>query len=245
VAKGDHTDAELEAILEDHIKTVVGRYAGRIQQWDVANEIFADEWDQGGVTLRDGSTGATPNIFIQRLGEDIIGKAFQWAHEADPQAKLFLNDYAVEDWNTKSTAYYNLSKQLLAQGVPLHGFAFQAHLDLQFPFPSTLRANMQRFDDLGLETAITELDVRFTLPEDGVPTADQLEEQAATYQGVLEACLAVEECNSFTIWGFTDRYSWVPVFFAGEGFANVMTEDYERKPAYSALRDTLLAASGR
>src|SRR3712207_1925886 len=57
------SDAELEAILKDHIQTVVGRYAGRIQQWDVANEIFADSWDQGGITLRDGSTGATPNIF--------------------------------------------------------------------------------------------------------------------------------------------------------------------------------------
>jgi endo-1,4-beta-xylanase len=235
--------AELRAVLKDHIQTVVGRYAGRIQQWDVANEIFADEWDDGGVRLRDGSTGAVANPFIEKLGPGIIADAFRWAHEADPEAKLFLNDYAVEDWNTKSTAYYDLAKQLLADGVPLHGFAFQAHLDLQYPFPSTLQANMQRFDDLGLETAITELDVRFTLPESGVPTAAQLEQQAATYQGVLEACLAVEDCNSFTIWGFNDKYSWVPSFSPGQGAATVMFEDYERKPAYYALRDTLAEAS--
>ncbi|MGY1671226.1 endo-1,4-beta-xylanase [Geodermatophilus sp. SYSU D00710] len=234
--------AELRAVLKDHIQTVVGRYAGRIQQWDVANEIFADEWDNGGVRLRDGSTGATANPFIAKLGPGIIADAFRWAHEADPEAKLFLNDYAVEDWNTKSTAYYDLAKQLLAEDVPLHGFAFQAHLDLQYPFPSTLQANMQRFDDLGLETAITELDVRFTLPEDGRPTPELLQEQADTYQGVLEACLAVEDCNSFTIWGFTDKYSWVPSFSPGQGAATVMFEDYERKPAYWALHETLAAA---
>lgn len=243
VTQGDHTDAELRAILKDHIQTVVGHYKGRIQQWDVANEIFADEWDRGGVRLRDDPDLAAANIFIQRLGKGIIADAFRWAHAADPEAKLFLNDYAVEDWNTKSTAYYNLSRELLAQGVPLHGFAFQAHLDLQYPFPSSLRANMQRFDDLGLETAVTELDVRFTLPESGVPTAAQLEEQADTYQGVLEACLAVEDCNSFTIWGFTDTYSWVPTFFTSQGAATVMWEDYERKPAYYALRRTLAEAS--
>ncbi|NEK84613.1 endo-1,4-beta-xylanase [Blastococcus saxobsidens] len=242
VTEGDHTDAELEAILKSHIQTVVGHFKGRIQQWDVANEIFADEWDKGGVRLRDDPELATANIFIQRLGPEIIGKAFHWAHEADPEAELFLNDYAVEDWNTKSTAYHELSQDLLEQGVPLHGFAFQAHLDLQYPFPSTLDENMQRFDDLGLETAITELDVRFTLPASGVPTAEQLAEQADTYQGVLEACLSVEDCNSFTIWGFTDKYSWVPSFSPGQGAATVMFEDYERKPAYWALHETLAAA---
>ena len=204
---------------------------------DVADEIFQDNG-----RLRTGPTSAGGDLWLDRLGPGIIADAFRWAHEADPEAKLFLNDYAVEDWNTKSTAYYDLSKELLAQGVPLHGFAFQAHLDLQYPFPRTLQANMQRFDDLGLETAITELDVRFQLPADGVPTAELLQEQADTYRGVLEACLAVEDCNSFTIWGFNDKYSWVPGFFTGFGEATVMWEDYERKPAYYALHETLAAA---
>ncbi|WP_346622863.1 endo-1,4-beta-xylanase [Blastococcus montanus] len=235
VTSGDYTDDELRAILKDHIQTVVGHFKGRIQQWDVANEIFSDPWN-GPITLRQ------ENPFIQQLGPGIIADAFRWAHEADPEAKLFLNDYAVEDMGGKSDFYYELAKELLAEGVPLHGFAFQAHLDLQYPFPATLDENMQRFDDLGLETAITELDVRFTLPENGVPTAEQLAEQADTYQGVLEACLSVEDCNSFTIWGFNDKYSWVPSFSAGQGAATVMFEDYERKPAYYALREALAAA---
>ena len=233
VTQGDYTDAELRAVLKDHIQTVVGHYAGRIQQWDVANEIFTD--------------GPNPqlrpeNIFIQRLGPGIIADAFRWAHEADPQAKLFLNDYAVEGLGAKSTAYYELAKQLLAQGVPLHGFAVQAHLSFEYPYPTTLRQNLQRFDDLGLETAVTELDVRMPVAASG-PTAQQLAQQADWYRWTLEACLAVEGCNSFTIWGFTDKYSWVPVFFSGFGAANVMFEDYERKPAYYALRDTLAAVS--
>jgi endo-1,4-beta-xylanase len=80
------------------------------------------------------------------------------------------------------------------------------------------------------------------LPEGGVPTAEQLQTQAAYYKTVLDACLAVEDCNSFTIWGFTDKYSWVPVFFPAEGAATVMGDNFERKPAYYTLRDTLAAA---
>ncbi len=233
VEQGSYTPDQLRAILKDHIQTVVGHYAGRIQQWDVANEIFSDAATP---TLRQ------ENIWIRELGPGIIADAFRWAHEADPEAKLFLNDYAVEDIGPKSDAYYALAQDLLAQGVPLDGFAVQAHLSFEYPFPGTLQQNLQRFDDLGLETAITELDVRMPLDASGRPTAEQLEQQADWYQQALEACLGVEECNSFTIWGFTDKYSWVPSFFTGFGAANVMFEDYERKPAYWALHDTLAQA---
>jgi endo-1,4-beta-xylanase len=75
------------------------------------------------------------------------------------------------------------------------------------------------------------------------PTAAQLEKQASYYQRALDACIAVEECNSFTIWGFTDKYSWVPVFFSGEGEATVMWNDFTRKPAYYALQESLEQAS--
>ncbi len=232
--QGDFTDEELREILREHIYTVVGRYAGRIQQWDVANEVFSDPWN-GPVQLRQ------ENIFIRRLGPGIIADAFRWAHDADPTAKLFLNDYAVENIGEKSDAYYELAKDLLAQGVPLHGMGFQAHLSMMYPYPHDLQQNLQRFADLGLETAITELDVRMVLGEDGKPTAQQLAQQADWYRWTLAACLAVEGCNSFTLWGFTDKYSWVPHFFQTEGAANVIWENFERKPAYYALQSTLAA----
>ncbi|WP_049571796.1 endo-1,4-beta-xylanase [Streptomyces sp. SBT349] len=230
--EGDFTDDELRTILREHITTVVGRYAGRIQQWDVANEIFDD---QGRLRTQD-------NIWIRELGPGIVADAFRWAHQADPEARLFFNDFGVESDNAKSDAYHALAQELMAQGVPVHGFSAQAHLSTRYGFPGDLEQNLRRFDELGLETAITELDVRMDLPESGRPTHAQLRQQADYYEQALSACLAVPGCDSFTIWGFTDRYSWVPVFFEGEGSATVMTEDYVRKPAYDALLSTLREA---
>ncbi|MFE0800414.1 endo-1,4-beta-xylanase [Streptomyces sp. NPDC058812] len=230
--QGGFSKEELRAILREHVTTVVGRYAGRIQQWDVANEIFDDRGD-----LR-----TQDNIWIRELGPGIVADAFRWAHEADPKAKLFFNDYGVESVNAKSDAYYALTQDLIRQGVPVHGFSVQAHLSTRYGFPEDLETNLRRFDALRLETAVTELDVRMDLPETGMPTDAQQKQQADYYQRALSACLAVEDCNSFTIWGFTDKYSWVPVFFQGEGSATVMTGDFGRKPAFHALRSTLQAA---
>ncbi|PXY20912.1 endo-1,4-beta-xylanase [Prauserella muralis] len=231
--EGGFSPAELREILREHITTVVGRYAGRVQQWDVANEVFDDT---GALRTRD-------NIWLRELGPGIIADAFRWAHEADPSAELFLNDYNVEDIGAKSDAYYALVQDLLAQGVPVHGFSAQAHLSTEYPFPSGLEDNLRRFAELGLATAITELDVRMNLPESGVPTRAQLAEQARYYRQALTACLNVTGCDSFTIWGFTDKYSWVPVFFSGQGAATVMWDDFTRKPAYHALRSALAEAA--
>ena len=230
--QGDYTPEELRAILREHIKTVVGRYRGHIDQWDVANEIFDDA----------GNLRTTDNIWLRELGPGIIADAFRWAHRADPRALLFFNDYNVESVNAKSNAYYALIQQLRADGVPVHGFSVQGHLSTRYGFPGDLRANLQRFADLGLETAVTELDVRMDLPPSGEPTPEQEQQQASYYQQFLEACLAVDTCNSFTLWGFSDKYSWVPVFFPSEGSATVMTEEFQRKPAYYALLETLAAA---
>ena len=229
--EGEFTKAELRSILKEHITTVVGRYRGKIHQWDVANEIFNENGEY-----------RQENVFIRELGPGIVADAFRWAHRADPKAQLFLNDYGVDWPGAKVDAYEALARQLLADRVPLHGFASQAHLSMRYGAPDQLDDVLQRFDDLELYTAITELDVRMDLPEGGVPTTEQLQTQAAYYKTVLDACLAVDGCNSFTIWGFTDKYSWVPVFFPAEGAATVMWDDFERKPAYYTLRDTLAAA---
>ncbi|RJK94796.1 endo-1,4-beta-xylanase [Vallicoccus soli] len=230
--EGEFTKPQLRRILRDHIRTVVGRYKGKIQQWDVANEIFLD----------DGSLRTQDNIWIRELGPGIIEDAFRWAHQADPAAKLFFNDYGVESDNAKSDAYYALVQEFQAKGVPVDGFSVQAHLSTRYGFPGDLQANLQRFADLGVETAVTELDVRMDVPVGEQPTRAQQDQQADYYRQALEACLSVEGCDSFTLWGFTDKYSWVPVFFQGEGFATVMTEDFRRKPAYYAVAYRLAEA---
>nr|WP_165135965.1 endo-1,4-beta-xylanase [Microbacterium amylolyticum] len=233
VENGDFTPEELREILHDHITTVVERYAGRIDQWEVANEIFHE----------DGTLRMEDNIWLRELGTDIIADAFHWAHEADPDALLFFNDYNVEGINAKTDGYYALITDLLEQGVPVHGFGLQSHLGTMYGYDPSLPDNLARFGDLGLKTAITELDVRMDLTG-GEPTPEMIEEQNEFFAFVLESCLAEASCDSFTLWGASDKYSWVPVTFEGEGSATPWTDDLERKPAYYAMYDILLAASG-
>jgi endo-1,4-beta-xylanase len=233
-ASEDWTCEEARGVLEDHIRTVVSRYAGDIYQWDVANEIFQDTWDEGGVRLR-----TDDNPFLKACSEDpvgLIGDAFRWAHEADPEAVLFLNDYNAEGINEKTDAYYALAQRMLADGTPLGGFGAQAHLSLQYGFDTTLQANFERFAALGLQVAVTEADVRIPLLEGETgPTPEQVATQAERYDGLLQACLNVKACSSFTVWGFPDANSWVPDVFPGEGWATIFVDDYSPKPAFDAM----------
>ncbi|MGW2839108.1 endo-1,4-beta-xylanase [Streptomyces sp. NPDC001493] len=229
VADGSIDTNELRAILKKHITDEVRHFKGEIYQWDVVNEVF----DEDG-TYRD-------SLWLQKLGPSYIADAFKWAHAADPKAKLFMNDYNVEGVNAKSTAYYDLAKKLRAQGIPVQGLGIQGHLDIQYGFPGDVGDNLARFDALGLQTAFTEIDVRMTLPVDDTKQA----RQAQDYRRLLDACIAVRGCKSFTVWGFSDKYSWVPGTFSGQGSANIMDENFVRKPAYTALADGLRAAAHR
>ena len=229
VASGDIDSAELRDIVRNHIRTVVGHFKGKVRAWDVVNEAFTDGANP---VLRD-------TIFRQHLGENYIADALRWAHDADPRAKLFLNDYAIDNVNAKSTAYFEYAKTLRAQRVPLHGMGFQGHLDLQYPIPIDANENLARFDRLGMETAFTEVDVRYFLPGDTYKTAGQV----GSFTVLLQACLLTPRCVMFTLWGFTDRYSWVPGFFDGQGEATPLDVNFQPKPAYTGLQLTLAAAS--
>ena len=230
LTNGDFTDQELRQILRQHIIDEVTHFKGKIWQWDVVNEVIDDNGN-----LRD-------TIWLRRLGPGYIADAFRWAHQADPKAKLYLNDYNIEGLNAKSDAYYELVKQLLREGVPVHGIGVQGHLGVQFGFPSAseIAANLKRFQDLGLETSVTEADVRMPLPADAI----KLQAQAQGYSVLLQGCLLARRCTSFTVWGYTDKYSWVPGFFEGEGAANILDENFSPKPAYEALRVTLALSTG-
>ncbi len=221
---GDWTRETLMDVLHDHIATVVGRYRGRIKYWVVVNEAMTDE----GV-LAD-------NFWMQNIGPDYIEWAFRWAHEADPDAVLLYNDFNAEGLNPKSGGVYNLMKDLLAKGVPVHGVGFQTHVYYVWsPPPAEIAANMQRLNDLGLQVQITEMDVRIDQP---VPEG-ALEMQADIFREVLGVCLEAENCTAFSLWGLTDAHSWIPYFYEGWGSALVLDGDYRPKPAYDALIETL------
>lgn len=219
---GSWTPAQLSGLLQNHISTEVGRYQGKITAWDVVNEPFNE----------DGTYRST--LWYDNLGPGYIASALTWAHAADPAAKLYINDYNVEGVNAKSTALYNLVKSLKAQGVPIHGVGLQAHLVLG-QVPATLQQNIQRFADLGVDVAITELDVRMQLPADSA----KLAQQKADFRSVVAACAAVTRCAGVTVWGFTDADSWVPSTFPGYGAATPYDENYRPKPAYYGIAEAL------
>jgi endo-1,4-beta-xylanase len=243
VANGSISSAQLRALLKNHITVEVSRYRGKIWQWDVCNEFFTDTSP---------SELDPTNWWIVNAGPDIIPDAFRWAHAADPNALLFYNDYNIggeDGTNAKSDAVYAYLQQLLADGVPVHGVGNQGHLDTQYGWnPALLRQDLERFASLGLKVAITEADVRTFVNNatDQAPT-DSLAQfaQAYEYSEMLKAALAVPQCISFTVWGFTDSDSWVPGTFAGEGYAAIYDVNQQPKAAYYALQsDLALAAYG-
>ena len=125
-----------------------------------------------------------------------------------------MNDYNIESTGAKATAMLNLVKQLQAEGAPIDGVGFQAHL-IVGSVPTSFQTVLEQFAALGVEVAITELDVRMTLPE----TAALLEQQKADYQTVVSACQSVSGCVGITVWDFADQFSWVPGAFPGQGAA--------------------------
>jgi endo-1,4-beta-xylanase len=223
VTGGTFTNDELNQILQSHVTNVAGHYTGQVQAWDVVNEPFNEDG-----TLRN-------SIWLQRLGPGYIANALRWARQADPSAKLYLNDYNIEGINAKSDAMYNLVRSLRQQGVPIDGVGIQGHLATQYGFPSSLQQNIQRFADLGVDVAITELDVRIVLPRDAAKDSTQ----ATYYSNVVRACLAVPRCVGLTVWGYTDRYSWVPDVFPNEGAACLYDANLQPKPAYHAVHEAL------
>ena len=243
VANGTISKSQLMSLLEQHIFTEVGRYKGRIWQWDVANEFFLDA----------NPSGINPNDFwVSNLGAGIIPQAFKWAHQADPHALLFYNDYNIageDGTNAKSNAVNAWLRQMLDQGVPINGVGNQGHLDTQFGFSGIqMTEDLQRYGALGLKVAITEADVRTFVNNatDQVPT-DNLAVFAQPYEfsQMMLAALAVPEVISFTVWGFVDADSWVPGFFTGEGYATIYDVNAQPKLAfYNLLEDLQLAAFG-
>lgn len=225
VMAGSQTRTSLLADLKDHIETVVGRYAGRIASWDVANEVIADD-----------GTGLRPTFWTETVGADVIDSAFVWAHRADPEARLYLNDYSVAAIGAKSDSLLALATRLRDAGIPVHGIGLQGHILHTWPAPSAFKPNVDRIAAAGFDVRYTEVDVR--LP-DG---QDLLAEQADQYRNVAEACLAQPRCTALTTWGATDRYSWIPGWFSGFGRALPFDEFYLPKPAYHAIREAFEGA---
>ncbi|WP_054028449.1 endo-1,4-beta-xylanase [Bacillus sp. FJAT-28004] len=193
--------------LRTHIHTVVGRYKDDIYAWDVVNEVIADE----------GSQLLRPTKWLDIAGPEYIAKAFHFAHEADPKAQLFYNDYN-ESNPLKRDKIYQLVKSLLEQDVPVHGVGLQAHWSLYSPHLDEIRAAIEKYASLGLRLQLTELDVSMFRHDDlrtdlVHPTEEMLEQQAKRYEAFFHLLTEYQDhIDAVTFWGAADDYTWLSDF---------------------------------
>lgn len=241
---------ELLARMREHIHTVVGRYKGKIKSWDVVNEALSDR----------GTNILRSSPWSEIIGPDFIAKAFEYAHEADPDAILRYNDYGLED-PVKRRKLITLIKSLLEQKVPLHAIGSQAHVNVATTFETMDRA-LTEMATLGLPIHITELDVNSSVGGQRT-TGAEIGNNAATTQGglVSEADQKLadayadlfraflkhkEHVKVITFWGVNDGVSWradgKPLLFDGENRPKPAFEAVLRvageKPTSSAMRQT-------
>jgi endo-1,4-beta-xylanase len=213
-------------IMEEHITTVMRHFQGKVYAWDVVNEAVSDQAPWG---VRPDS------IWTKIVGPDYVEKAFEFARRADPQAALYYNDYGAEGAGPKADAVFQLLKKLKSKNL-VDGVGWQSHFESGWKADQGHAANAGRLAKLGLEISITELDFRFTLPS----TPEKLATQAKSYRSMLRFCLSQPNIKAMVLWGFTDKSSWIPYFFKGQGDALIFDRDYRPKPAYDALTDVLL-----
>ncbi len=209
--------ASREVVLErlkSHITTVVGRYKGRIYGWDVFNESIAD-----------GGDGTTENLrtfsWYKAAGPDVLTLAFKWAHEADPDAKLYYNDYNIEkgavENKGKHASSMILLRRLLAEGAPITGVGIQGHWHLDTNLPDIEKA-IENYASLGLKVSITELDVTATGDNSGARGVNQgnrvippenYQKQAEVYKKLFEIFMRhSKDIERVTFWGISDTRSW-------------------------------------
>lgn len=210
--KGDTVSKEvLLQRMKEHITTVVKRYKGSIYAWDVVNEAIDDNDAR---YLRN-------TAFLRICGEEFIAKAFQWAHEADPKAVLFYNDYNTENPG-KRDRIFRLVKSLKEAGVPIHGVGLQGHWSVNNPSREELEKSITMFSSLGLQVQVTELDVSVYSGRQGGQLLQGRRDTTATFtpemeQQQLEKYKMIfdvfrqhkKHLTGITFWNISDRYTWL------------------------------------
>jgi endo-1,4-beta-xylanase len=214
------TRAELLPVLRDYIHTVVGHFRGRVAQWDVVNEAI-----DPGTNLR------RQSLFQRVIGPDYVALAFRWAHEADPKAQLFYNDYGAATPGPHYQAVLRMVHNLRAQGVPIHGVGLQMHLDSDRPTYRNLVTTLHGYAGLGLKVELTEMDMQLPLPI----SATALTQQGQAFARMTAGCLAVSACTGVTFWGVDDGDVAPAAAQVGRGDGTLFDPADRPKPGYRAV----------
>lgn len=246
---------ELRQRMRDHIFTVMQHFKGKVDAWDVVNEAIMDD---GSMRTDQEESDDQKSAFYGILGEAYIEEAFRLAREADPDAKLFYNDY-YNYIPARRDAIYNMVKNLQEKGVPIDGVGLQAHLNTE---PSTnpehqsyhqtienLEKAIQMYASLGLEVHITELDVSVYIGGNKYEQKDFYTSE--TFSNELQAKQAQrykelfamfrrnsDAITSVTFWGIADDNTWLSEFDSGrQDFPMLFDINHQPKPAFNAVVD--------
>jgi endo-1,4-beta-xylanase len=227
---------ELLQRMRDHIHTVVGRYKGKVKVWDVVNEALADGGPEN--VMRS-------SLWSEIMGPDFIAKAFQYAHEADPDAILRYNDYGLEN-PVKIQKLVTLIRSLQAQNVPIHAIGTQAHLNVSTAGFERMDRSLTEIAKLGLPIHVTELDINSAqggqrntgadiaanaATTQGGLVGDADKKLADAYAGIFRAFLKHRDSvKMVTFWGVNDAVSW-----RAQGKPLVFDGDNRPKPAFQAV----------
>jgi endo-1,4-beta-xylanase len=205
----------LRNAMINHINGVMNHYDGQIAYWDVVNEALNED-------------GTRRQSNLQATGNDWIDVAFQTARAADPAAKLCYNDYNIENWSwAKTQGAYTMVQSMKSRGIPIDCVGIQSHFNSGTAYNSNFRTTLQSFAALGVDVAITELDI------------ENADSRLDWWTNIVNDCLAVSRCVGITVWGVRDSDSWRasqnPLLFNSSG---------QKKAAYTAVLNALNAGGG-
>jgi len=227
VSNGNWNRSSLISAMNNHITKVMQHYKGKIREWDVVNEACDDS-----------GNGLRRSVWTNVIGQDFIDIAFQTARQADPDALLYYNDYNIEDMSAKSNTAYNMIKSMKERGIPIDGVGFQCHF-INGMSSSQLQAieqNVKRYAAIGVDVSFTEIDIRIPSSSN---QSQAFQTQASNYKSLMEICLRNPNVTTFVVWGFTDKYSWVPQVFPGYGNSLIYDSNLNPKAAYTSLKEAL------
>jgi endo-1,4-beta-xylanase len=217
---------DFEQMFKKHIQTIVLHFKGRIASWDVVNEAFNEDG-----TLRN-------SIWRQKLGDSYIEKAFIYAHEADPCASLFYNDYNLESNITKRNSVLQYFNNIRIRNIQVDGIGLQMHVSLENPETTQIGEAFQAVTQQGFKLHLSELDIS-THP---LELSENMLERQADYLGKIVyhyQQIPAQYQYGITFWGLSDKDSWIRSFYNRVDYPLLYDDDYQIKPMYCKFKEVI------
>ncbi len=224
------TKAQWEAMFKNHIQSICRHFKGKVAAWDVVNEAFNEDG-----TLRN-------SIWRKHLGDGYIEKAFRFAHEADPEALLFYNDFNLAYNERKRRAVFSFLTNLKQRGVPIHGIGMQMHIAINYPTKGQINTALEEAGETSFLVHLSEVDIAVNpFNRDNLDKEDLFKRQANVLANLVIAYKNLPNRSQYGIsfWGLSDANSWLRDFYQREEYPLLFDDLYQPKACYCKLIDVL------